>query len=718
MGFMEKLRQGMPAFIIIMVLAFIALIIFEWGDARSGRGGSLRSSTHSVGDVNGIPIDYVEYQTLVDTAISQQRAMNPDADVDQDRVRDGIWNQLVDQRLIESAAEKMGIFISDQQLDESLLYNPPMGLKQTFTDSTGTFLQDMYFQFWHDPKAFLSARGFQEPRLTQTLMEFQRIKDELRQQLLQEAVQSVVTASAIPSPVEARLAFDNERMKASGSFAMLSIQTIPDDKVTVTDAEAQKYYDEHRSDFQQQASRELRYVTFQLAPSKQDSLTMQKRLNQVVEALARAATPEAKDSVFEGFIEQYHAGKFDGTSFLPFQQLSPEIQASLQGATEGSVIGPIATSDGTILLNVVAIKDSGETFVRAKHILLKTENVTNEDSVKALAEEVAKRAKSGENFESLVSKYSADYGSAAQGGDVGYFSKGRMVPEFEKAAFETPVGGIVGPVKSRFGYHIIKVTDKNSRSYKLRDMNFEPRITSPTKNNLRRHAQQFAEKLSNGQTLDSAFAASEGVRLMESGPIQRAQPVAGTMRLTSFAYQGSIGDVSDIITLSDGSLVVGQISKIHQTGVMDFADAKDQIMAKLRTQKKLDMLKDRAAKLRSSLSPGDSLSKLEQIDRDVKTFHFNDISRTSPLPGAGFDYPLTEAVFSNPTGQLSDPIRGDRGYYILLVDSRTKPTDKEFEAGKEQFMKQLLTQRRSTMFRQWLLKEREHADIVDRRQGN
>src|SRR5690606_3587079 len=103
---------------------------------------------------------------------------------------------------------------------------------------------------------------------------------------------------------------------------------------------------------------------------------------------------------------------------------------------------------------------------------------TNDDSVQAQAESLLKRAQSGENFDELARQYSADPGSGQRGGDLGFFRRGSMVKPFEDAAFAASVGSIVGPVKTDYGYHIIKVTDRSMKSYKLRDLRFDPHISN------------------------------------------------------------------------------------------------------------------------------------------------------------------------------------------------------------------------------------------------
>jgi hypothetical protein len=130
------------------------------------------------------------------------------------------------------------------------------------------------------------------------------------------------------------------------------------------------------------------------------------------------------------------------------------------------------------------------------------------------------------------------------------------------------------------------------------------------------------------------------------------------------------------------------------------------------------MLKDKATKIRASLGANDSLTKLATGDSTVQIRAFNDATRSTPFPGVGFDYVLTNAVFNNKIGQVSDLIRGERGYYIVQVNSRTVPTDKEYDTERLKFVQQLTEQRRQTMFQEWLQKEREHASIQDLRNGN
>jgi len=712
MGFMQKLRQNMPAVVIGLIVMFVALIIFEWGDTSRGR--KISGGHNAIASVNGDDISAVEYQNRVTDIINAQRAANPDAPVDEERIREQVWQMMVDEMLIRQEAQRLGITISDDELREVLLYDPPPALKQPFVDSTGTFHQNEYLSFMSDINGFMTARGAQPNDIDKIKKQIKTMEEGIRLDRLREAVQSVVASSAIPSPAEARAAFDDQQAKATGVFALIDATSISDSAVKVSDEDARKYYDAHKGDFQQRNAREVRYAMFNLLPSSSDSSKVAKNLRDVSEALGRATTPQAKDSVFKQFASKLGTSNYNGTSYTPLQEIAPELQTAIQGSEPGAVIGPIRLSEGNFLVNVVDVRDSGEVFVKAQHILLRTAPGGNDDSVKALAEKVFQRAKAGEPFEMLVQQFSADPGSAQRGGDLGYFKKGSMVKPFEDAAFAATTGSIVGPVKTEFGYHIIKVTDRSSKSYKLRDIRFDVKVSNITRNEVSRRAAQFREELSKGMVIDT-LAAKQKIQVLESGPIDRLQPAGGSMKLTNFAYAGNVGDVSEVIELQGGGYIVGQISKIRKEGMMEFDDAKQTIIAKIRNQRKLDMIKDKATKLRAQLAAGDSLSKLQQIDPTVQVRPFTDVSRSAPFPGVGFDYGLTNAAFNLKLNQTSDLIRGERGYYIVTVANRTQPTDQEFETEKAKFIQNLIAQRRQTSFQEWLQKQRERASIDDYR---
>lgn len=713
MALMQKFRRSMPAVIIILIIMFVLLIVFEWGDASRG-SGKARVGGNAIGTVNGRDISALVFQKRENEMIDNQRQSNPDGDINTDQISDVVWQGLVDEAIVASAAEDMGIFVSDEMVAEQLLFTPPENLKKMFTDTTsGTYFEQKYFEFMRDPRAWLRKNNPNYP-----VSEVEKLEDYLiqvseavRTEKLRGLVESVVASGTVPSPGEALSEYRDQRSKASGTYALVDAASIADSTIAVSDDDARAYFESHKAEFVQKASRELKFVTFTFNPSNQDSSFTFKRLREVSEALARATTAREKDSTFQQFADRYRNGSFEASKDVAVNDLSPELLSALQGAIPGTVIGPIQLPTGNSMVLVKDVHDSGETVLKAQHILLRSDG--NEDSIRTQAESIAKRARGGESFEALAQQYSAD-GSASQGGDLGYFNRARMVKPFSDAAFAADVGSIVGPVKTEFGYHIIRVNDRSSRVYRLVDIRFDIKVSNTTRNMIRQKAQKFRDLLGEGRSIDT-LAAQEKLQVTQSGPITRIQPVAGSPKLTSWAFLARQGEVSEVVEQTGGSLVVAQLDKVAAEGQMSFEEAKDLVIAKIRARRKLDMIKDRAVKLRSALQPGDSLSKLVALDSTVQVRPFVDATRTGAFPGVGYDPALSSAVYNIKLNDISPLIRGDRGWFIVVVTSRTEPAETEFKKEEERFIQTLVQQRRAQVANDWMSRMRESAEIVDNR---
>lgn len=720
MGLMQKLRENMPAVIIFLIVMFVALIVFEWGDARKG-GGRVHTGGAAIGNVEGHEISSLVYQKRIEEEKDRQKQASQDKKPPEDeQVREQIWQQMVNEAIVQETADQLGVYVSDDEITETMLYDPPQGLKQSFIDSSGVYLEAEYLKFITNVRGYLSNNPQFDPakfpgKIDKVEAEIMSIETAMRAERLRQLVESVITASSIPSPVEALAAYKDQNSKASGRFVLIDAQAIPDSTITVSDEEAKKFFEEHKNEFVQKATREMKYVQYPLQPSGQDSNYVARRLKQATEDLGRATTPEAKDSAFTKLATQFGYGEYDGANPIPLQDIPAELQTALAGAVPHTVIGPIQLPTGSTMILVKDIVDSGEVYVRAQHILLRTDPGTNEDSVKAQTDKVLKRIRAGEAFESLAQQFSAD-GSAQKGGDLGYFTRAKMVKEFSDAAFNNPVGALVGPVKTKYGYHIIKINDRSQKSYVLADMKFDVKVSGPTRNTLRNRARTFRDKLLAKGNIDTV-AAADKLQVLDPGPLDRSVAAAGSIRLTNWAFNGKQGDVSEQVELPDGTIIVAVLSKVRPAGPMTFEEAKDQVIAKIRQKRRLDMIKPQAEKFRSAFSPGDSITKATQIDSTLQPRSFTDVTRTAPFPGVGYEPALSNAVFSLKLGELSPLIRGERGYYVVVVDRSTLPSDADYQKEREKFVQGLITQSRGKMFSEWLQARHEQITIVDNRRG-
>lgn len=706
MGFMENLRRNVFG-VFGTIILFIILILFLWGDASQGGAGQLMGGPGEAGAVNGEEITFEEFELAVDEAIAGM----PGEDINRDSVREQVWEQLVQQKLLYQAAEQYGIAVSDEELAAMLFTSPPQQLAAMFTDSSGSFMQDMYNSFMRDMDGFFAAQQVPEAtaeQLRKTVLASQR---QMRLQATVARMFDLVGSLYPRSTTLLRAAYNEQNTTASGEFIFLSANLIPDAEIEVTDAEIEEYYSEHVDMYRRKASRIAQYAVLRLGPSSKDSQKVGARFNRYAEEMQKAGTMSDSSEAFGRLVNDFGPRLMTGNAFKPLHELPAEVRDTIASLPEGAIIGPVRINNASYFVNLVDVRDSGTLQVKASHILLQSPE--ENDSALSMAEDIARQAREGGDWASLVTQYSQDPGSAGQGGSVGWVTEStNYVEPFKKAVLGGQTGEIIGPVRSEFGYHIIRIEDRSEKAYKVRALNFDIEISQTTRQQLQRKAQRLKERTEEGEDFEKVAEELE-LQVLESAPITHGNlQIAGTPRIASFAYDAELGEVSDVIRMPDESYIVARLSQINQGGPAPLEDVRDQIDATIRNRKKVEKLQARAASVRSGLGSGTDLSVALASDSTLVVRQFTDISEQGSFPDVGNDVLLASKVFSMSPGQVSDPIRGERGYYIVRLDSLNRKDDAAWTAEKEEFIKGMIGQRRQMLFGAWFDEYRNAATVV------
>ena len=351
--------------------------------------------------------------------------------------------------------------------------------------------------------------------------------------------------------------------------------------------------------------------------------------------------------------------------------------------------------------------------VHAEHVLLKTAD-KDDAAVKKQAESILAQAKGGANFEDLAKKYSEDDSNKAKGGDLDYFGRGQMVKEFEDAAFAAKPGDIVGPVKTQYGYHIIKVLDHRQAQTKplaeVRSQIEDQLKFEQAQDQAQKEATTIASQLKSPSDFDTV-AREHGLTVRESGFFQQDEPIAGiglAPNVTQQAFAMKIGDVSDPIRTPQGYAFVTVLAKQDS-----YLPKLDEVKAKVRDavlkQKAIDAARQKAAALDAAMKSGDFDKAAKDAGLDVKTTDF--ITRGAPISDLGQSPAVEAAAFSLPKGGVSDPIVTDNGTAIIKVLDKQTPSPTEFAAQKESLKSDLLNQRRNEFYSAYMNKARQRMDI-------
>ena len=357
--------------------------------------------------------------------------------------------------------------------------------------------------------------------------------------------------------------------------------------------------------------------------------------------------------------------------------------------------------------------------VRASHILFKIEG-KDEAAVKAKAEEVLAKVKApGVDFAKLANEYTEEEIGKTRGGDLDFFSRGRMAKEFEDAAFALEVGQISGVVKSPFGFHIIKLTDKKPATSRSLD-----EVRSQIEDQIKwERAQAEAQRISDGVApllkkpadLDTV-ARPRGLTVSETGFFAREEPIAGlgmAPAVSERAFEMKEGEVSDAIRTPQGFAFI-TVTGNQPARLPSLDEVKAKVRDDLVKKKAIDEARKKAAEIAPKLKAGDFTATAKAAGLESQTSDL--LSRGSAVPEAGVSPAVDAVAFTLPAGSVSDAIVTDNGAVVVKVLEKKAVTPEEITAGKPHVREQLLGERRGRFYTSYMNKARERMKITINRQ--
>jgi peptidyl-prolyl cis-trans isomerase D len=358
--------------------------------------------------------------------------------------------------------------------------------------------------------------------------------------------------------------------------------------------------------------------------------------------------------------------------------------------------------------------------VRASHILFKTTG-KDDAEVKARAEKVLQEIKAGGDFAALAKKYSEDEASAKLGGDLDFFAKGKMTPEFDAVAFALQPGQVSDVVKTQYGYEIIKVTDKKPASTRTLD-EVRPQIVdqlSFEKASAKAAdlAAAIEKDVSTPADLDKA-AASHGLKVQQSGFFTRDEPILGlgpSPQAAAEAFTLKPGQVSGAVRVARGYAFLTLVgTEAPRLPTLD--EVKDRVKDDLIKQKAKELALQKATAMAAAAKgTGDFAKAAKAAGVEIKTTDL--VPRDSPLPEIGVSPKVDAVAFALPAGAVSDPIVADNAVAVVKVVEHKQPTAAEFAADRDRLRDEMLNDRRGRFFAAYMQKAKMKMKIVVNREN-
>ncbi len=660
MAILESIRKQTTILILIIGLALFAFVIsgvFTSSDLGGGKVGS------SIAEINGEEMSIDAFREKVDIA---SRNLGPNASTMQ--TVNQVWDQEVRNTIMEQQLAHLGLNIEQDQIMNYIGTIPGYSENPQFQNENGIFDPNKFRSFIADIKANEPAQ------YNFWLQNEASIIQSAKQQAYFNLIKAGVGATLKEGELDYRLANDKMDIK----YVRVPFTSIPDSSITVSKSEIRSYIDAHKEDFKQEAARDIQFVYFEEKPSAEDENAVKTELATVMDdRLEYNDRTDTNDTLagfrnttdMAAFLDRNSDIKLD-TIYKEKNQLPTKFADTLMSLQVGEIFGPYRDGDFFAISKMMDRKTDGS--VKASHILIGYEGAERANPevtrTKEEAEAEAKRLlrearKKDAQFVELA-RDNSDGPSAPNGGDLGYFQEGRMVPEFNDFAFQNPVGTI-GMVETSFGFHIIKVDDKRD-IVQIANLAREIEPSEGTINKLFTDATQFEmESISS----DKAFSDMAKDKKFTVRPVNKIKatdenlPGLSSQRsIVQWAFNDDtkIGDIKRF-DLNSG-YAVAQLTKKYDEGLMSVEDASATVLPKIRKERK-------AAQIISA-NKGKSIEDIAK-DNNVSASTASALSVKSPtIPGSGSEPAVVGAAFAMKQGDTSELIEGNTGIFKITVTKK------------------------------------------------
>ncbi|QOI96329.1 MAG: peptidylprolyl isomerase [Flammeovirgaceae bacterium] len=655
MAFIGKLRDKMGTWVVVFV--FVAISAFILGDLLGNN--SVLFDRNDVGEIAGHTVSLEEFQQAVrEREASYILNFNRQpGDREMITLRQQAWEMLILRYAIQKEYAKVGVVVSDDEVVDMITgKNVDESIKQSFINQqTGQFDRAQLGAYISQLKAM--------PEGSEARVRWEIFERELRPARERLKYENLLIKSAYVTAAQAEFDYHMQNDVAEVKYLFVPYYSVSDTTITITDDDLKAYYNKNKEKYKAEHTRDLKYVSFPVLPSADDTLAIKEEITRLAAELKTADN----DSVFATL-------NTDGSNaYAKYTPANLPDFVTTADLVPGNVVGPFIDDSSYKVFKVSKTGTDTTYSARASHILIRWENDTDaaKKEAKEKARTILKDIKAGASFAEKAREFGTD-GTATQGGDLGWFTSGQMVKPFQDAVFgATKKGALNDVVETEFGYHIIDVTEvKDNRYYTLAIIEREITPGDASINETLRKAEMFAADLE-GVDNFTERAAKEGYTVQEATNIGAAERRVGTLgdarQIVTWLFRDAkTGKVSDAFDLQDKYAVVVMTGEIEK-GIKPFSLVKNEIKPAVLNELKGKKITEKLNSLNGSL---DEIAT--NYGRDAAVYSNSSLKlNTNTMTSVGFDPAAVGVAFSLEGGQRSKPFAGESGVIIIEMQNKT-----------------------------------------------
>ena len=700
--------------ILVCIISF-GLFAFIAEEAFRSCDSAKNNERQQIGEVFGEKISVQEFQKLVDEyteVIKMQQGQDNLPEEQMNQVKDMVWNSYIQNKIVAHEAEKLGLTVTDAELQDILKTGTSPMLAQTpfVNQQTGRFDVSALQKFLADykaQKANPSANAQMMDQYTKIYNYWSFIEKTLRQQTLAQKYQSLLAHCFLSNPVEAKMAFKEENEESKIQLAAFPYSDIRDDKVKVVESDLKAKYDEMKARFKQPVeSRDIKFVDIQVEASQADRAALNKEFAGYHTQLAAAADPT--EVVRKSASTVAYLGIPVAKDAFP-----SDIAATLDSMAVGATTAVKANkADNTLNIVKLVNKQQLPDSIQYRVIQVAAASVAE---AKTKADSIQGAISGGADFEAIAKKY-------GQTGEKAWMTTrqyefAQSMDKDNKAfinALNTQAVNATSQLQLGQGYVILQVCDRKAMIEKYTAAVIKKNVDF-SQDTYRTAYNKFSSFVSANQTADEIVknAAKSGYKVQDLKDITTATHYVANIHSTREAlkwiFEAKEGSVSPMYECGNNDhLLVVVLDKINRIGFrgLDDPQVKEMVKAEVIKDKKAEMIEAKlngVKNIAAAKSKGAKVSEVNQITFAAPVF----------VASAGASEPaLSGAVSATKKGVFSaHPVKGNAGVYLFLVTNKSNRPVKFDEKAQEQKCRQKSMQYAGNFMNELYL----NANVVDNR---
>lgn len=659
-----------------VIFVGVAITAFVLGDI----GKSTWRTPTAIGIIGKEEISFQDFEKKVEQNIQYTKMSSQKENLSAEEIfsiRQNTWNQLLNEVIMAKAYKENGLVISSDELTDLIQGpNPHKYIVQNFRNpETNQLDRERLIQFFQNLDKL-------EPEVQKQV---QDLIEAIKQERLNAKYNAMIGKAFYMPKALVQKDYQLKNIKASFSYVAQSFTLVPDSLVKVTDKDLKEFYEKNKKNYEQEETRDIDYVIFEVTPSEADRKAAEQEINKLYADMAVATN-------IANFVNFNSEEKYD-SSWKKQGNLPVQIDSLMFNSAVGTMAGPWIDNNTYYIARLMDVQSRPDSL-KASHILIAykgaygaSQKITrSKEAAKKTADSLAVIIKANKNkLAEIAANISDDPSAKSNNGDLGWFADGQMVPTFNDAVLKGNVGDIK-VVESPFGYHVVNITGKTKPIKKVKVAIVKKTIqpSTVTMQKVYAEASKFAGENRTQEAFDKAVAELGLNKRTKDymSPMEMSLPgIDNSREIIRWAYSKDVkpGDVSDVKEF-ENKFVVAVLKKIRPKGITPLEDIRQALEATVMKKKKLEYLatKMKEANTQSLAELANKLNARVDTASDITFFTYN-------IPGMGREPEITGTIFSLNPNEVSEPIPGLNYTAVVKVKSFSDaPSKTDFTFERKQ----------------------------------